>query len=123
MPPPGRHADARPRAGAPHPSRATTSGTHQGGSPSGHQEDYELLQLFDRLSLYFCLRDLEGGEAAELQDYTLEPVGPWRVKLDPFPFAESPGSFSLVRRVIAKNGSLDVLAAPPQETAITIDAG
>ena len=52
----------------------------------------------------------------------LEPVGPWRVKLDPYPFAESPGSFSLIRRVIAKNGSVDVLAAPPQETAITIDA-
>ena len=94
-----------------------------GGSPGDRQEDYELLQLFDRLSLYFCLRDLEGGEAAELQGYTLEPVGPWRVKLDPYPFAGSPGSFSLLRRVIAKNGSVDVLAAPPQETAITIDAG
>jgi hypothetical protein len=93
-----------------------------GGSPSGRQDDYELLQLFDRLSLYFCLRDLEGGESAELQGYTLEPVGPWRVKLDPYPFAESPGSFSLIRRVIAKNGSTDVLAALPQETAITVDA-
>ena len=92
-----------------------------GGSPSGRQEDYELLQLFDRLSLYFCLRDLEVGDAAELQGYALEPVGPWRVKLDPYPFAESPGSFSLVRRVIAKNDSVDVLAGAPQETAITID--
>jgi hypothetical protein len=94
-----------------------------GGTLGDRQADYELLQLFDRLSLYFCLRDLEGGEAAELQGYTLEPVGPWRVKLAPFPFAESPGSFSLVRRVIAKNGSVDVLAAPPLETAITIDVG
>ena len=94
-----------------------------GGTPGERQADYELLQLFDRLSLYFCLRDLEGGEAAELQGYTFEPVGPWRVKLDPFPFAESPGNFSLIRRVIAKNGGVDVLAAPPQETAITIEAG
>ena len=93
-----------------------------GGSPSDRQADYELLQLFDRLSLYFCLRDLEGGEAAELQGYTLEPVGPWRVRIDPFPFAESPGSFSLVRRVIPKNGAVDVLAAPPQATAIEIEA-
>ncbi len=93
-----------------------------GGSPSDRQADYELLQLFDRLSLYFCHRDLEGGEAAELQGYTLEPVGPWKVKIDPYPFAESPGSFSLVRRVVAKNGSIDVLAARPQQTAITIDA-
>ena len=93
-----------------------------GGSPGDRQADYELLQLFDRLSLYFCLRDLEGGEAAELQGYTLEPVGPWRVRIDPFPFAESPGSFSLVRRVIPKNGAVDVLAAPPQATAIEIEA-
>ncbi|MGE5273689.1 MAG: DUF3891 family protein [Verrucomicrobiota bacterium] len=93
-----------------------------GGDPGDREADYELLQLFDRLSLYFCLRDLEGGEAAELQGYTLEPVGPWRVKLAPFPFAESPGSFSLLRRVIPKNGSVDVLAAPPQETTITIEA-
>jgi hypothetical protein len=93
-----------------------------GGSPSDRQADYELLQLFDRLSLYFCLRDLEGGEGAELQGYTLEPVGPWQVTIDPFPFAESPGGFTLVRRVIAKNGSVDVLAAPPQATAISIEA-
>ena len=94
-----------------------------GGEPGDRQADYELLQLFDRLSLYFCLRDVEGGEAAELQGYALEPVGPWRVKIDPFPFVASPSSFSLVRRVLAKNSSIDVLAAPPQETAITVDAG
>jgi Protein of unknown function (DUF3891) len=94
-----------------------------GGSPGDRQDDYELLQLFDRLSLYFCMRDLVGGEAAELQGYALEPVGPWRVALDPFPFAESPSSFSLVRRVVPKDGSVDLLAAPPQETAITVDAG
>jgi hypothetical protein len=94
-----------------------------GRTPEDRQADYELLQLFDRLSLYFCMRDLVGGEAAELQGYTLEPVGPWRVKLAPFPFAESPGSFSLVRRVLPKDGSVDVLAAPPQDTAITVDSG
>jgi uncharacterized protein DUF3891 len=94
-----------------------------GGSPGDRQGDYELLQLFDRLSLYFCMRDLVGGETAELQGYTLGPVGPWRVTLDPFPFPESPSSFSLVRRVVPKDGSVDLLAAPPQETAITVDAG
>jgi Protein of unknown function (DUF3891) len=94
-----------------------------GGSPSGRQADYELLQLFDRLSLYFCLRDLEGGgEAAELQGYTLEPVGPWRVKIDPFPFAESPGSFSLKRRVLSKSGAADLLGTEPELVAITISA-
>ncbi len=92
-----------------------------GDAPGDRQEDYELLQLFDRLSLYFCMRDVVGGEPAELQGYTIEPVGPWRVTLAPFPFAESPGSFSVRRRVIPKDGGSDVLASPPQETTITID--
>jgi len=61
------------------------------------------------------------GEAAELQDYRLEPVGPWRVKLAPYPFASSPVHFSLLRRVVPKGGAVDVLAATPQETTITID--
>ena len=93
-----------------------------GGDPGERQADYELLQLFDRLSLYFCMRDVVGGEAAELQGYTLEPLGPWRVKLEPYPFAESPAHFSLLRRVIPKDGELDVLAVPSQETTITTEA-
>jgi hypothetical protein len=67
------------------------------------------------------MRDVVGGEAAEVQSYTLEPVGPWRVKLAPYPFAENPAHFSLIRRVIAKNDSVGVLAGAPQEIAITID--
>jgi hypothetical protein len=93
-----------------------------GGEPGDRQEDYELLQLFDRLSLYFCMRDLEGGEAAELQGYKLGPIGPWHVRMTPFPFASNPSGFSLVRRVLPKGGSTDVLAAPAQQTAITIEA-
>ena len=93
------------------------------GDPGDRREDYELLQLFDRLSLYFCMRDVVGGETAELQGYTLEPVGPWRVTLSPYPFGESPSSFSLLRRVLPKDGAADVLAAPPQETTVTIEAG
>jgi len=92
-----------------------------GGDPGERRGDYDLLQLFDRLSLYFCMRDVVAGEAAEVQSYTLEPVGPWRVKLAPYPFAENPAHFSLIRRVIPKNDSVDVLAGAPQETAITID--
>jgi hypothetical protein len=94
-----------------------------GGEPGERQHDYELLQLFDRLSLYFCMRDVEGGETAELQGYTLEPVGPWHVRLSPYPFAAGAGSFSLVRRVLPKGGATDVLSAPVQETAITVEAG
>jgi len=93
-----------------------------GGSPGDRQAAYELLQLFDRLSLYFCMRDLVGGEAAELQGYKLEPVGPWRVRIEPYPFADSPSHFSLLRRILPKGGTLGVLAASPQETTITVES-
>lgn len=95
-----------------------------GGDPGEHRAEYELLQLFDRLSLYFCLADLEAGEEAELQGYRLEPVGPWRVRMRPFPFARSPARFSLLRRLLPKGeAAAGVLAAPPQATPITIDRG
>ena len=51
---------------------------------------YELLQLFDRLSLYFCMRDVEAGEAAEIQGYRLEPVEPWHVRISPYRSARRP---------------------------------
>lgn len=92
-----------------------------GGDPGEHRGDYELLQLFDRLSLYFCMRDIEAGEAADLQGYSLEPLGPWRVRINPYPFAESPARFSLVRRVLPGSGTVDVLATPTERVEITID--
>jgi hypothetical protein len=64
--------------------------------------DYELLQVYDRLSLYFCMRDLEAGEEAELGEYRLEPLGPWRVRIRPFPFRSSPARFAFLRRVLPK---------------------
>jgi hypothetical protein len=92
-----------------------------GSEPGDRRGDYELLQLFDRLSLYFCMRDVEGGEAAELQGYRLEPIAPWRVRLSPFPFRDRSGHFSLVRRVLPKSGAVDILAAPTETTEITIE--
>jgi hypothetical protein len=92
-----------------------------GGEPGDRRGDYELLQLFDRLSLYFCMRDLEAGEAAEVQGYRLEPVAPWHVRLTPFPFGEQPARFSLLRRVPSKNGKPDILATPLERVEITID--
>jgi hypothetical protein len=73
-----------------------------GGEPGERRTEYELLQLFDRLSLYFCMRDVGAGEQAELQGYRLEPLGPWRVRMTPFPFAESPAAFTLLRRALPK---------------------
>jgi hypothetical protein len=93
-----------------------------GGEPGAHRQEYELLQLYDRLSLYFCMRDLEAGEPAEIQGYRLEPVGPWRVRVSPYPFAGAPASFSLVRRVLARSGAADVLGTPSERVAITVEA-
>jgi len=90
-----------------------------GGDPKGRWEDYERLQLFDRLSLYFCMRD---GEEAELQGYRIEPVAPWHVRLSPYPFAEGAGGFSLLRRVVPKNGHTDVLGTAPERVGITVEA-
>jgi hypothetical protein len=93
-----------------------------GGEPGERWGDYELLQLFDRLSLYFCMRDLEGGEQAELQGYTLAPIGPWHVRLSPYPFGDEVGRFSLVRRLVSKNGRVDVLGTPAEPVEITVEA-
>jgi Protein of unknown function (DUF3891) len=89
-----------------------------GGEPGDRWDDYELLQLFDRLSLYFCMRD---GEEAELQGYRIDPVAPWHVRLSPFPFGDGAGGFSLLRRVIPKNGSVDVLGTQPERVEITVE--
>jgi Protein of unknown function (DUF3891) len=92
-----------------------------GGDPGDRRPDYELLQLFDRLSLYFCMRDVENGEAAEVQGYELEPVTPWHVRLAPYPFGDEPGQFSILRRVVPKNGRADVFATPAERVEITIE--
>ena len=92
-----------------------------GGDLGESRGDYELLQVYDRLSLYFCMRDVEAGETAEFQGYALEPVAPWRVRINPYPFAQSPASFSLVRRVLPKSGAVDVLGTPPERLTITVE--
>jgi hypothetical protein len=84
--------------------------------------DYELLQLYDRLSLYFCMRDVEDGEAAELQGHRLEPIASWRVRMQPFPFGERPATFSLVRRVFPKNGRAEILEVAPERVEIVVEA-
>lgn len=81
--------------------------------------NYRLLQAFDRLSLHFCMRDLERGEPALLPrvpvDYgggdvelRVEPDGPRSVRLDPFPFRSDPAEFVLVRRRLPKRAWRDV---------------
>jgi hypothetical protein len=100
--------------------------------------NYLLLQMYDRLSLYFSLKDVEAGEADEIgpaptsagenADLRLEPDGAWRVRMTPFPFAQSPARFTLVRRVLPKrryttNDELrrDVYGLSPETVEITIE--
>jgi hypothetical protein len=100
--------------------------------------NYRLLQVFDRLSLHFCMRDLTGGEDAAIDpvpvDYaggttaiTIEPDGPWAVRLDPFPFADGATEFSVLRREVPKRDwpdtdafRADFFAATPTPTTIRI---
>jgi len=85
--------------------------------------DYDLLEVYDRLSLYFCMRDVERGaaEPAEFQGYRLETTGPWRIRLEPYPFADAPGVFPLLRRTVPRNGRPDVLATAAELVEITIE--
>jgi hypothetical protein len=59
---------------------------------------------------------------------TVEPAGPWRVTLGPYPFAESPATFRLVRRLLLKKGGRDgesfrreFAAAEPEDLEITVE--
>jgi len=65
--------------------------------------DYHRLQWFDRFSLAFCLRGWdEAGEPFEVGSFRFEPVGPWRARVSPWPFAEAEVVCSLVRRLVPK---------------------
>lgn len=103
--------------------------------------NYKLLQIFDRLSLYFCMKDVAAGEAATLTpaptgygasdaELSIEPAGPWRVRVDPFPFATSPATFILLRRELPQRAWGDVdefrrdfFDTSPRETKIVIESG
>ena len=102
--------------------------------------NYRFLQVFDRLSLYFCLKDVDSGEADTLGavpvDYdgaetelAMEPVGPWHVTMDPFPFSGSEASFTLDMRVMEKRTwagdaqfRSDFFAMPLERRTITVSA-
>jgi hypothetical protein len=68
------------------------------------------------------MRDAERGEDAELQGYRLEPIGPWRIRMQPFPFGGEPARFPLVRRVLPKNGKREILAQPTERVAIVVES-
>lgn len=97
--------------------------------------NYALLQVLDVVSLYFGLADVETGAegAAEGVPTTADgdgdptriaitPLGPWRVRFDPYPFVEDTTPLTLKRRLVPKRDWADNdafrtdLAATPVET-------
>jgi Protein of unknown function (DUF3891) len=74
--------------------------------------NYALLQVFDVVSLYFGLANVEAGTEGAVEGVptadggrtrvAIAPLGPWRVRFDPFPFAASPTELTLARRLIPK---------------------
>ncbi len=101
------------------------------------RRDYRLLQVWDRLAIYFSWRDVETGTPASIDpvprdggETTMEirPAGPWRVALDPFPFSSAPATFTLRRRLIPKRAWRDgdaflddFFAASVETVTITVD--
>ncbi|MGH3064708.1 MAG: DUF3891 family protein [Gaiellaceae bacterium] len=112
---------------------AEQEATHEGRlAASGRSDeqrwaDYHRLQLYDRLSLYFCMRDVENGESWAIGDYRLSPLGAWRVAVDPYPFLDSPARFTLLRRILPKHPwtqsefPAEFFALAPEHVEITIE--
>jgi hypothetical protein len=83
-----------------HPARAEAVGVDD----ELRWADYHRLQWHDRLSLVFCLRDWDRGDGDpfELGEFRFEPLGPWRTRVEPFPFLEGPARFRLALRRLPK---------------------
>jgi hypothetical protein len=93
------------------------------------REDYELLQIFDRMSLLFCTSDTLAPRASEFSGYRFKPAGHGAMSMSPFPFDGREQRFSLLRRWLPKKRWRDgrefrreFFATEPEPTAITIRA-
>jgi len=65
--------------------------------------DYARLQWADRFSLAFCMHPWdEPAEPFAVGSFRLEPIGPWRARVSPWPFALPEVECSLIRRLVPK---------------------
>ncbi len=64
-------------------------------SAEQRRHDYDLLQIYDRMSLLFCMNDTLAPPVSEFSDYRFEPDGPGVVRMSPFPFAGTEQTFSI----------------------------
>lgn len=100
-----------------------------GVSEHERKHDYELLQIYDRMSLLLCTNETVAPPAAEFSGYRLQPRGTGTVHMSPFPFAGSEVRFTLLRRLLPKRRWRDghefrreFFATEPERTEITVVA-
>ena len=89
--------------------------------------DYELLQIYDRMSLLFCMADTLAPPASEFSGYRLRPEEAGTVCVQPFPFEGGEQRFTLLRRLLPKKRWQDgdefrrgLLGTEPEPTPITV---
>lgn len=94
------------------------------------REDYELLQIYDRMSLLFCTSDALAPPSAEFGGYRFEPGGAGVTTMSPFPFEGAEQEFALVRRMLPKhrwqNGEAfrdELFATEPERISLVVRDG
>lgn len=101
------------------------------GITAGERErDYRLLQVYDRMSLLFCMANTLAPPASEFSGFHFRAERPGLVRMDPFPFDGEERQFSLLRRLLPKSHwqdgeafRRDFFATPPEPTSIAITPG
>jgi Protein of unknown function (DUF3891) len=98
-----------------------------GVSDAERWRDYELLQVYDRMSLIFCMNDTLAPPETEFSGFRFVPDGSDSVRMTPFPFEGLEQRFSLVRRLLRKREWPDgdafrseFFATAPTRTSISI---
>jgi hypothetical protein len=110
---------------AAHPDRRATIGVTEEESWA----DYHRLQVYDRFSLFFCLRDLDAGESDDIGGYRLEPTAAGSVRMDPYPFVSDTTRFTLLRRIVPKRLRTleelrhELLGTPAERFEILVEPG
>jgi Protein of unknown function (DUF3891) len=101
-----------------------------GVSAEQRRHDYELLQVYDRMSLLFCVNDALAPPASEFSDYRFKPDGAGAIRMIPFPFDGREQRFSLLRRLLPKRQWEDgeafrreFFAIEPERTWISVRSG
>jgi hypothetical protein len=98
-----------------------------GVSAQQRRDDYELLQIYDRMSLLFCTNETLSPPPSEFGGYRFAPAGVGAISMSPFPFQRSEERFSILRRLLPKRRWPDgasfrreLFGTEPQRTWITI---